>query len=63
MYSSSRCKYRTYLFGTANYAMSSKPVYGREQKFEEILVYLSPWYRFSTKAMFISKGSYRYGEP
>ena len=26
-------------------------------------VYLSPWYRVCTKQMFISKGSYVYGEP
>ena len=32
MHSSSRCKYRTYLCGTANYHVSCKPVYARERK-------------------------------
>ena len=60
MRSSSRCKNRTCLCGTANYRVSCKPVHGRVRKFAEIWVYLSPLYRFCTKAMFISKGSYRY---
>ena len=62
MHSSSRCKNRTYLCGTANYHVTCMPVLSREEKFDEILVYLSPLYRVCTKAMFISKGSYRYGE-
>ena len=62
IHSSSRCKNRTYLCGTANYPVSCKPVLGLERKFEEILVYLSPWYRVCTKVIIISKGSYRYGE-
>ena len=62
VHSSSRCKNRTYLCGTANYPISCKPVLGRERKFAEIRVYLSPWYRISTKAMFISTRNYRYGE-
>ena len=57
IHSSSRFKNRTYLCGTANYPVSCKPVLGLERKFEEILVYLSPWYRVCTKALFISKGS------
>ena len=57
-----QCKNRTYLCGTANHPVSCKPVWGRERKFGEILVYLSPWYHVSTKAMFILKGSYTYGE-
>ena len=61
MHPSSWCKNRTYLFGTINYYVSCMPVLSREQKFDEILVYLSPLYRVCTKAMFISKGSYRYG--
>ena len=36
---------------------------GWECKFEEIRVYLSPWHRVFTLAMFILKGSYGYGEP
>ena len=62
MHSSSRCKNRTYLCWTANYHVSCMPLLSREQKFDEILVYLSPWYRVCTKAMFISKESNRYGE-
>ena len=34
----SRCKNHTYLCGTANYPVICKPAYGRERKFEEILV-------------------------
>ena len=62
MHCSSRCKNSSYLCGTANYPISCKPVQGRERKFVEIRVYLSPWYRVCTKAMLISKGSYRHGE-
>ena len=62
LHCSSRCKNRTYLCGTANYPISCKPVYGQERKFQEIHVYLSPWYRVCTKVIFISKGSYRYAE-
>ena len=36
MRSSSWCKIRTYLCGTANYPVSCKPVQGRERTFEEI---------------------------
>ena len=61
MHSSSRCKNCTNLCGTANFPISCQPVLGREQKFAEIWVYLSPWYRLCTKAIFISKASYRYG--
>ena len=59
IYSSSWCEKRPYLCRTANYPISCKPVYGREQKFAEVRVYLSPWYRVCTKAIFISKGSCR----
>ena len=62
MHSSSRCKNRTYLYETANYPVLCKPIYGRVRKFAEIRVYLSRWYCVCTKAMFVSKGSYRYGE-
>ena len=62
IHSSTRCKNCTYLCGTVNYPVSCKPVKGREWTFEEIWVYLSPWCRVSTRARFISKGSYRYGE-
>ena len=62
MYFCSRCKNHTYLCGTENYQVSFKPWLGGQQKFAGIRVYLSPWYRVCTKAMFTSKGSYRYGE-
>ena len=62
MHSCSRCLNHTYLCGTTNYPISCKPVEDREWKFAEIRVYYSPWCRVCTKAMFISKGSYRYGE-
>ena len=62
MHSSSRCKNRTDLCGTVNYPVPCKAVYGQVRKFAEIRVYLLPWYRVCTKAMFVSKGSYRYGE-
>ena len=62
MYSSCRCKNLTYLWGTANDPVSSKPVQGRERKFAEFRVYLQPGYCICTKAMCISKGSYGYGE-
>ena len=62
MHSSSRCNNCTYLCRTSNYPVSCNPKQGREQKFAESRFYLSPWYRVCTKAMFISKGSYRYGE-
>ena len=62
MHSSSRCKNHTYLCGMANYPISCKPVLGLERKFEEILVYLSAWYRVCIKVIIISKGSYRYAE-
>ena len=57
MYSSHRCKKRTYLCGSANYLVSCKAVQGRERKFGEIRAYLSSWCNVCTKAMFISKES------
>ena len=62
MYSSRRYKNLTYLSGTANNPVSSETVEGQERKFAEIWGYLLPWYRVSTKAMFISEESYGYGE-
>ena len=55
MYFSHRCKNLTYLCGTANHPVPCKPVYGQEQKFKEIQVYLLPSYCVCTKTMFISK--------
>ena len=57
MYSSSRCKKRTYLCGSASYPVSCKAVYGRKRKFGEIRGYLSPWCSVCIKAMFISIGN------
>ena len=62
MHLSSRCRNRTYLCGTSNYPVSGNQVQDREQKFVEIRFYLSLWHCDCTKEMFISKGSYRYGE-
>ena len=62
LYSSSRCKNRTYLCGATNSPISCEAVLGQERKFAEIRVYISPWYHICTKAIFISKGSYGYGE-
>ena len=55
-------KKRTYLYGSTNYPVSCREIQGPEWKFAEIRVYLSSWYRVCTKAMFVSKGSYGYGE-
>ena len=61
-YSPSRCKKPTYLCDPSNYPVSKEVVLGRERKFAPSGVDLSPWYRVCTKAIFISKGSYGYGE-
>ena len=57
MYSSSRCKRRTYLCGSANYPISCKAVQSQERIFGEIRAYLSPSCSVCTRAIFISKGS------
>ena len=44
------------------YQVSCIAVYGRQWKFGKIRGYQYPWYRVCTKPMFISKGSYGYGE-
>ena len=62
MYSSRRCKNLTYLCGTANDTVSCKLIQSRERKFTNTCIYVLPWYRVCTKAVFISKRSYRYGE-
>ena len=43
--------------------VSCTAVWGRIWKFEILGSFRSPWFRAYTKAMFISKGSYGYGEP
>ena len=62
MYFPSRCKNPTYLCGPSKYPVSREAAWGREGKLAYIGVDLSPWYRVCTKAIFASKGSYRYGE-
>ena len=44
------------------YQVSCIAVYGSQWKFGKIRGYQYPWYRVCTKPMFISKGSYGYGE-
>ena len=63
MYSLGRCKNLTYLCWPSNYRVSNESVKSREQKLAEIGMDLPPWYRVCTKAIFISKGSYGYGQP
>ena len=62
MYCSSPWKNPTYLCGSANYPVSLGAVEGRELKYAILRAYLSAWYSISRKGMFISKGSYGYGE-
>ena len=44
------------------YQVSRIAVYGRQRKFGKIRGYHYPWCLVCTKPMFISKGSYGYGE-
>ena len=62
MYCPSRCRYRTYHCVEAKYPASWAVVQGTEWKYAKFRPYQSPWYRFCTKAMVISKGSYGHGE-
>ena len=62
IYCPSRCRYRTYQLGAANYPMSWGAVQGQQKKFEKLRAYQTPWYRVCTNAMVISKGSYGNGE-
>ena len=62
MYSVSRWNNPTYLCGQSKYPVSRGAVEGRELKIAYFLMDLSPWYRVSTKEIFIPKGSYGYGE-
>ena len=62
MYCPSRCRYRTYHCVEAKYSVSWGAVQGTEWKYAKLRPYQSPWYRVCTKAMVISKGSYRHGE-
>ena len=54
MYCPSRCRYRTYQFGAANYHVSRGAVQGPPRKYAKFRSYQSPWYRVSTNAMVIS---------
>ena len=62
MYCPSRCRYRTYKCGAANYTVSWGAVPGPQRKYAKIRAYQYPWYRVCTNAMVISKGSYGHGE-
>ena len=62
MYCPSRCTYRTYQRGAANYPVSWVSLYCPWRKFAKLRAYQTPWYRVCTNAMVISKGSYRHGE-
>ena len=62
MYCPSRCRYRTYQCGAANYTVSWGAVQGPPRKYEKIRAYQYPWYRVCANAMVISKGSYGHGE-
>ena len=53
MYCPSRCRYRTYQCGTANYLVSWGVVYGPEWKYVKLKTYQSPWYRVCTKVVII----------
>ena len=62
MYCPSRCRYRTYQCGAANYTVSWGAVQGPPRKYAKLRAYQYPWYRVCTNAMVISKGSYGHGE-
>ena len=62
MYCPSRCRYRTYQCGAANYPVSWGAVQGPPRKYAKLRAYQYPWYRVCINAMLISKGSYGHGE-
>ena len=62
MYCPSRCKYRTYQCGVANYHVSWGAEQGPLRKYAKLRVYQYPWYRICTNAMLIWKTSYENGE-
>ena len=62
IYCPSRCRYRTYQCGVANYHGSWGIVQGPLKKYAKFRAYHYPWYRVCTNGMVISKGSYRHGE-
>ena len=62
MYFPSRCRYRTYQCGAANYPASWGAGWGPLRKFAKVRAYQSPWCRVCTNAMVISKGSYGHAE-
>ena len=62
MYCPSRCRYRTHQCGAANYPVSWGAVQGPPRKYAKLRAHQYPWYRVSTNAMVISKGSYGHGE-
>ena len=62
MYCPSWCRCRIHQCAAANYPVSWGAVKGPRRKYEKLRAYQYPWYRVSTNAMVISKGSYGYGE-
>ena len=62
MHSLCRRKDRTGRYGRTNYPVTCSADQDRQWIFEKIRGYQSPWYRVCTKAMFISKQRYGYGE-
>ena len=62
IYCSSPWKNPTYLCGSAKYPVSWVAGQSREWKYAKFRAQQSPWYHTCTKAMVISKGSYRYGK-
>ena len=62
LYCPSRCRCRIHQCGAANYPVSWGAVQGPPRKYAKLRAYQYPWYRVSTNAMVISKGSYGYGE-
>ena len=59
MYCPSRCRYRTYQCGAANYPVSWGAVQGPPRKYAKLRAYQYPWYRVCTNAMVISKGKWK----
>ena len=58
IYCPTRCRHRTHHCVEANYPVSCGILEGLDWKYAKLGPYQSPWYRVSTRAMVISKGSY-----
>ena len=57
------CKKRTNFYFASNYPHSCIAILDRRCKFPKLRGFLSAWYRVCTKAIFISKGSFRDAVP